>query len=81
MGAGGEKPAATVLVDGYFMAHEEVVHHAKQQLSILYRLLFDKKNDIAARLLHEMGDLETLEGLSLIRGIALVGIDNSLPFA
>jgi hypothetical protein len=55
------------------------VRHAKQRQSTLHCPLFYRRNDKVPRLLHEMGDLGTLEGIYLIRGILLNVISFSPP--
>jgi hypothetical protein len=57
------------------------VRHAKQQQSTQHHPLFYRRNDMAVRLLHEMGDLGTREGIYLILGILLNVISFSPPSA
>jgi hypothetical protein len=53
------------------LVHQVAAHRVKQLQSKLHHPLLDRRNDMAAQLLHEMEDLGTLEDISLIQGIAL----------
>ena len=54
-----------------YLAHEVISRHAKQLQPKLNHPLLDRRNDMAAQLLHEMEDRGTREEIFLIRGNAL----------